>query len=197
MDFKRHLETAWQTTLGSIAPLLVMTLALLAVCAITLGILAPVVMAGYTQSIILLLRERREPRVQDLFAQMNLFLPLLGFGVLVFLAVMIGFLFFVLPGFIIILAVAFCCFYMLPLMTDRHLGVVEAVKESYAMAMRDNLVDHIAVVVIYIGVMAIGGSIFIGALFTQPLATVFLASVYLEKTALPPAPPPPRPAAAA
>jgi hypothetical protein len=201
MDFKKHLEIAWSTTLSHIVALIIVTLVMLVVSSLTFGLLAPVTMAGYIQSIIQLLRERREPKVQDLFSQMNLFLPLLGFGVVVFIAVMIAFMFFVLPGFVLILALAFCCIYTLPLMTDGQLGVVEAVKESYAMARGGNLADHLAVVIITIGIMMVGGSTFlVGALFTHPLATVFLASVYLEKrgrSASPAPPPPPPPSEAA
>ena len=60
MDFKYHLENAWKMTLQYIAPLIFMTLALIAISFITLGILAPVTMAGYMHSILLLVRDRRE-----------------------------------------------------------------------------------------------------------------------------------------
>jgi hypothetical protein len=44
------------------------------------------------------------------------------------------------------------------------------------------ILDHVIVVVLYMGIMAPGGSVFIGFLITCPLANVFLASVYNEKT---------------
>ena len=50
------------------------------------------------------------------------------------------------------------------------------------MAVKDQILDHVVVVVLYMGIMALGGSVFIGFLITCPLATVFLASVYNEKT---------------
>ena len=182
MDFKWHIETAWKQTLSFIVPLLLMTLVMTLVSGLTFGLMGPVTMAGYIQSLLLMIREGREPKVQDIFSQMRLFFPLLGFGVVAFVAIMIGFLVLFLPGFIIMIAVTFCCLYMLPLMTDRGLDVVEAVKESYRMAVNAQILDHVVVVVLYIGVMAIGGSVFIGFLFTCPLANVFLASVYNEKT---------------
>ena len=112
---------------------------------------------------------------------MRLFLPLFGFGILVFIAVIIGFMVFVIPGFLVIIAVSFCCLYMLPLMTDKQLGLVEAIKKSYAMAVRDNISEHIVVAILFLAISGIGGSFFIGFLFTQPLATIFLLSVYGEK----------------
>ena len=121
---------------------------------------------------------------------MNLFLPLLGFGIAVALATIIGFTLFVLPGMIITLAVTFCCIYMLPLMTDRNMGIVDAVKESYAMARRGELVDHVVVVIIFLAITMIGSTVLIGFLFTQPLANLFLLSTYEERIASTPPPAP-------
>jgi hypothetical protein len=195
MDFKRHIETAWNLTLGNVVSLILMTLVMVAVSSLTLGVMAPVTMAGYTQSLLQLIRNGREPRVQDLFTHMNLFLPLLGFGIAVFVATSIGFMMLFLPGIIIIVAITFCCVYMMPLMTDQEMGLVDAVKESYAMSRRGELVDHLVVVVIFMAITMIGGTVFIGVLFTQPLATLFLLSTYEEKISIapPPAPNSPKP----
>jgi hypothetical protein len=181
MDFKHHIETAWNLTLAKIVSLILITLVMVAVSSLTLGILAPVTMAGYTQSLLLLIRHNREPKVQDLFSHMGLFLPLLGFGIVVLIATLIGFALFFLPGLIIIAAVAFFCIYMLPLMTDKKMGLIDAVKESFDMARNGELVDHVVIVIIYTAITMIGGTVFIGVLFTQPLATLFLLSTYEEK----------------
>ena len=115
---------------------------------------------------------------------------LLGFGIAVFVATSIGFMLLFLPGIVVIVAITFCCIYMMPLMTDKQLGIVDAVKESYAMGRRGELVDHVVVVIIFMAITMIGGTVFIGVLFTQPLATLFLLSTYEEKinTTPPPAP---------
>jgi hypothetical protein len=196
MDFKKHLELAWNMTLKHLVILILMTVVSLAVGFFTLGILAPVVMAGFIQSIILMMRESREPRMEDLFSQMRLFLPLLGFSIIVCIAMLVGFLLFVLPGLAILLAVTFGCLYVLPLMTDRRMGLIDAVKTSWNMAVQDSVADHIVTVILFMGLMAVGSSVFIGILFTQPFATVFLVSVYLERISAVPAtgtrtPPPP------
>ncbi len=196
MDFKKHLETAWNETLKHIVNLVLMTLVTLVVSFLTVGFLAPVVMAGFVHSIILLMRDGREPRMEDLFSQMRLFLPLLGFSIAAFIAIFVGFLLFVLPGLAILLAITFGCLYMVPLMTDKRMGLVDAIKASWEMAWSNGVADHIVVVILFVGLMAIGGSVFIGTLFTQPFATLFLVSVYLEKTdtvgaATPQNPPPP------
>lgn len=181
MDFKKHLEIAWNTTLEHIVMLILMTLVMLVVGFFTLGILAPVVMAGFTQAVIELMRNGREPRIDDLFSQMRLFPPLLGFSLVVFLATLVGLFLFVLPGFAVVLVVTFGCLYMVPLMTDKKMGLIDAIKSSWAAAIGDNVADHIVVVILYIGLIAIGSSVFIGTLLTLPFATVFLISVYFEK----------------
>ena len=71
MDFKKHFETAWRLTLKFIVPLILMTLVLFIVSFVTLGILAPVATAGYMQSLLSLLKEGREPKVQDIFSEMS------------------------------------------------------------------------------------------------------------------------------
>ena len=186
MNFKYHLETAWNMTLKFIAPLIFITLVMFLLWFFTVGILAPVTMAGYMHSILLMLRDGREPKIQDLFTQMKLFLPLLGFSILVFIATVIGFMLLVLPGIVISLVISFCCLYMLPLMTDKELGLFEAVKESYTMTTRGVFTDQIVVLILFLGISAAGSAVFIGSLFTQPLATIFLLSVYEEKIKQPP-----------
>jgi hypothetical protein len=153
----------------------------LVVSCLTAGILFPVVMAGFTHAIVRLMRDGREPRIEDLFLQMGLFLPLCGFSIVVFIAVVVGFFLLVLPGLAVVFAVTFGCLYLLPLMTDRNLGLVDAIKTSWKMAFDDSIADHIVVVILFMGLISIGTSIFVGILLTQPFAFVFLISVYLEK----------------
>jgi hypothetical protein len=181
MDFKHHLETAWRLTLKFILPLIFLTLVWLAVSIITLGILAPVTFAGYVHAILLMVRQGREPKLQDIFSQMHLLIPLLGFALVVVILSAIGFMLFVLPGIIIGLGISFICLYMIPLMTDQGLGVVDAVKLSTAMTTQEKPVEHLIVLLIIWAVTAVGSSFLIATLFTQPFATIFLVSVYEEK----------------
>jgi len=181
MDFKSHLKIAWQQTLKYLAPLILMTLVWVIVSTVTLGILALVMMAGYMQSVLQMMRHDRQPQIQDLFSKMNLFLPLLGFSIVAAVVIAIGLKMFVLPGLAIICALAFGCLYMVPLMVDRRLGLVDAVKTSWQLATQDNLADQVVVVILFLGFIAIGSSVFIGTLLTQPFAMVFLVSVYIEK----------------
>ncbi len=189
MDFQKHLETAWRLTLAYVVPLILMTLVMYAVGILTLGILAPVTLAGYMHSILLLLREKREPKIQDIFSRMHLFLPLLAFSVVFVIGFMIGILLLFLPGVVFMLAATFFCIYMIPLMTDGKMGLIDAIKKSASMSLQQPIAENIVVVLLYMGVCFIGNSVFIGFLFTQPFATIFLLSVYEEKTIRPPEPP--------
>lgn len=206
MDFKDLLEKSWKSFTEFLPALIVNTLVLLVVSLFTLGILAPVCTAGYTQSLLRSIRDKRKPEVGDLFSHMNLFLPLLAFFIVAGLAVFIGFLILVLPGIIAGIALYFFCLYLLPLMTDKGLGLIEAVKESSRMALEDPVVEHIAVVAIYIGITALGQVVPFGIIFTMPIATLFMLYAFEEKCgaeqtlpeknkgpapAAPPPPPPP------
>jgi hypothetical protein len=181
MDFKKHFEAAWSLTLKFVIPLVLMTLVLFVVSAITLGILSPVAMAGYMHSILLMVRNGREPKIQDIFSQMRLFFPLLFFAILLFIAITLGYMLFVLPSIVLFGLICFGSLYMLPLMTDRNMGLVSAFKESWRLSLEGRIIDQVVVVLLFLGITFIGSSLFIASLFTQPLATAILLSVYDEK----------------
>ena len=180
MDFKAHLENAWHLTLRYIVSLIILTLAADAIAFISFGILGPVIWAGYFQAIIYLVRNSREPRIQDLFSEMALFIPLLVFGIIVVIVLLIGFSIFFLPGIVMTCVVSFVCLYMIPLMTDKNYGLMDAIKKSFKIVTGDKMVEHIVVTILFVGISAIGSSVAIGWLFTQPFASVFLALVYEE-----------------
>lgn len=182
MDFKDYLERSWKLTLQYIVPLIISTLVMAVASFITFGILFPALYAGYMQSVLLMIRSGREPKIQDLFSELKLFLPLIGFGIVVFIVLLIGFSLFVLPGILLSFALVFGCLYMLPLMTDQQMDIISALKESFSIVTdRDKMLDHFVVALLVMGISTIGGSVFIGWLFTQPLATVLLMLVYEQE----------------
>jgi hypothetical protein len=183
MELKTHLTEAWELTLEFIAPLIVLTLVMFLLWFLSFGILVPVTFAGYIHALLLMIRQGREPKIQDLFSQLNLFLPLLGFGIVVCILSAIGFVFLIFPGIVIPLIITMVCFYMIPLMIDKNLGLFAAIKESFTLAKQGSFLDHFVAVVIFIALIAVGSSVFIGSLFTQPLATIFLLSTYRVKSA--------------
>ncbi|MGD8561369.1 MAG: hypothetical protein PVG03_02495 [Desulfarculaceae bacterium] len=200
MDFNRYFSKAWKLTISNIVSLILLTLVMTILSFLTLGILAPVMLAGYMQAILLMVRQGREPVVGDLFSQMRLFLPLFIFGLVCFFLVFIGLILIVVPGLIIGLAITYYCLYLIPLMTDRRLGLMDAIKQSIAMARQVSFGEHLVLVIIFLGISALGGAVMFGTLFTQPLATVILLLAYNDRVQAgtsgsagqaPPPPPPP------
>lgn len=187
MDFKGHLETAWNTTLQFIVPVILLTLVQIIVIIFSFGILAPITTAGYMQSLLLALREGREPKIGDLFTEMRLFLPLFIFGLLAMIATFIGFALLVIPGFLVVGFLVFATIYMMPLMSDKDMGLMDALKESWRMATKAPISNQIILMVLYLVIMSLGSSIAVAVLFTQPLATFLVLSVYEERLQTPPA----------
>jgi hypothetical protein len=181
MDFKKLIVSSWQHTIQYIGPILLLTFVQLLVIVFSLGILAPVTTAGYIDSLLRVVREQRPPEVRDLFSQMKLFLPLFGFFLLAAIAAFIGFSLLVLPGFIVVGFVAFAAFYLIPLMIDRGLGLFEALRKSWDMALKAPVTDHLIVTIIYVAIMSLGSSLPFAFLITQPLATFIMVGAYLER----------------
>lgn len=200
MDFKKHFETGWQNTLQFIGPVLLLTFVQLIVIIISFGILAPVTTAGYFKSLLLAAREGRTPDIKDLFSEMSLFLPLLGFSIVIVIAIGIGFMFLIVPGFIVSLFVIFASLYLIPLMVDQKLGLIDALKGSWEMAIREPIADQAIITIVYVAILSIGGSIPFAIIVAQPLATFIVLSVYQERVSgsagmkmaqsTPPPPPP-------
>lgn len=184
MNFQKMFEEGWQNTLKFVGPVILLTLVQVVLMVVSFGILAPVLTAGYTQSLLRAKRDGRTPEIGDLFCEMSLFLPLLILGFCMFVAIFIGTMLIVLPGIIIALLITFGCLYIVPLMVDQRMGVIESVKESWAMSVSKPITDQIIIAVVYAGVLSVGGSFFITFLFAQPLATFILLSSYDEKLAL-------------
>ncbi len=184
MNLQNHLERGWKNFIQFIGPALLITFVQIVVTIFSLGILAPVTSAGYVHSLLLAQREGRTPEVRDLFSHMSLFLPLLLFGLAAFVVVIIGFTFLVLPGFAVMLFLAFACLYLLPLMTDEKMDLLSALKESWNMAVMDPIGDHIIITIVYVAIISIGGSLPFVILLAQPLAIFILLSFYQERLAL-------------
>jgi uncharacterized membrane protein len=196
MDFKKLFEVTWQTTLSFIGPMILLTLAYTVVIVFSLGIMAPVTTAGYMRSLLRVLREGRSPELKDLFSEMSLFLPLCLFFLLAMIAISIGFMFLVLPGFLVMGFITFAALYMIPLMLDQRLGVVDALQESWEMAVRDPLMDQVIIVIVYLAITSLGGSVPFGVLITQPFATLLILGAYEKRGGGPlygPMGPPPPP----
>ena len=178
MNFKKMIESTLSQSLKNLAPLIIMTLVFLGVSAISLGLLAPVMLAGYTKSILDMIRTEKEPGPKDVFSQLHLFLPLLLFTLALFIVIALGFFLLFLPGLIIVFAATYFLIYMVPLMVDKSLGLMDACKESVSLVRQTSFMDHLIVVVIYSVIQSLGGSTLLGMIITIPISTIFLMLAY-------------------
>ncbi len=178
MNFKEMIESTFNQSLKNIVPLIITTLVLVGVSVLSFGILAPVMLAGYTKSILNMVRIGREPTPRDVFSQLNLFLPLSLFTLGLVIVIAIGFFLLFLPGLIIVLAVTFYLIYMVPLMVDKKLGLVDAGKKSICLVRQTRFFDHLILVVLYSIVQSLGGSTLLGTMITIPISTIFLMIAY-------------------
>lgn len=183
MNFKEMIESTFKQSLKNIVPLIITTLVLIGVSVVSFGILAPVMLAGYTKSILDMVRIGREPTPKDNFSQLGLFLPLLLFTLVLFIVIGIGFFLLFLPGLMIILAATFYLIYMVPLMVDKNLGLVDAFKESISLVRHTSFFDHLILVVLYLVVQSLGGSTLLGTMITIPISTIFLMIAYDQAVA--------------
>lgn len=195
MDFAKHFELGWRNTVKYIGPAILLTFIQWVATVATLGILGPVTYAGYVRSMLLAQREGREPNVKDLFSEMSLFLPLLVFSIAVLIAIGFGLMLLVIPGFLVSLFIAFACLYVVPIMVDQRLGIWDAVKASWEMAVRKPVADQGIITVVFLALFSIGGTILPVMLIAQPLAIFIMLSVYEKRLTslsevVPPPPPP-------
>lgn len=124
----------------------------------------------------------------DLFSARDQYLPLLGAMLLTGLLVAIGSMLCVIPGFI----VAGLLFFTFPLIIDRKLGVIEAMKASSEMAKPNLLMFTLFAFVVQLIASAGTYACYIGLLATLPLMFTMTAAAYRDcfglegATALPP-----------
>ena len=104
MNFKEMIESTLNQSLKNAVALIIMTLVFVGASVLSLGILAPVMLAGYTKSMLDMIRTGQDPSPKDLFSQMHLFLPLFLFSLVLVIAIAIGLLLLVIPGMILIIA---------------------------------------------------------------------------------------------
>ena len=125
----------------------------------------------------------------DLFSARDQYLPLLGAMLLIGLLVGIGWMVCVIPGFI----VAALLFFTIPLIIDRKLGVIDAMKASSEMTKPNLLMFTLFAFVVHLIASAGTYACYIGLLATVPLLFTMTAAAYRDcfglegATALPPA----------
>jgi len=125
MNFQAYLENTYRIIKAEPVILLLGGLLIQLLNSVTLSILYGPLFGGFMLMAILLLRDEKEPAFNDLFNGFKFFRLLFPYF-FVFLAKLIGFMLFVLPGVLF----ATWWIYVLPLMVDRKIGFGEAMRIS-------------------------------------------------------------------
>ena len=113
---------------------------------------------------------------RDLFSAGDCFVPLLGETILVGLAVFIGSMFCIIPGFV----AAGLLMFAAPLTVERKMGVIEAMKASYEMTKQNILIFTLFAFIIQLIVSAGTYLCYIGVLATYPLMFTMAAVAYRD-----------------
>lgn len=146
---------------------------------LTLFILTGPLQAGFMMMILHSLKSEEKPKFDDLFKYLNRFSSLLiGFFVPAICSI-IGLFFLVFPGIIIFTI----WMYVLLLIVDKDLDVVDALKESYNLVINNNIWKHIILILIVIAIPLIVGCQqgplgLILAILAYPLVTGLIVSAY-------------------
>lgn len=120
----------------------------------------------------------------DIFGGGRYFLSILGAQLLTGLAIVIGYIFLIVPGVILALGLAFT----IPLIVDKNLGTIDAMKESWRIT--DGHKGSIFVFGLLIAGLLLLGMIpcCLGLFVVGPLAAIAHAFIYLRLTGQPTAP---------
>jgi hypothetical protein len=125
MNFQRYLENTYRIIKAEPLILILGGLLIQLLNSVTLSFLCGPLFGGYMLMVILLLRDGKKPKFNDLFNGFQ-FIRLLFPYFFILLAKVIGFMLFVVPGVLF----ATWWIYVLPLMVDRKIGFGEAMRIS-------------------------------------------------------------------
>lgn len=186
MDFQRHLENCYRLLREH--PLLLIGGGLLVqvLTALSLGILAGPLVGGFLLMLIGYYREDRPPQFNDLFAGLQRFPQLFPFFFLILL-VLLGYVFFLIPGVIF----TTWWLYTLPLMADRRLSLAHAMRASRRKVRERGFFMHLVFLFMITVIPSLVINIVAAVIqplevlqfFLFPLQCSLLASLYLEQFA--------------
>lgn len=184
MNFQAYIEDAYRIVKEEPITLILGGLLVHLLTAFSLGILAGPLMGGYILLIILYLREDRKPFFNDIFSGLKQFIELFPYF-LVLLLIFLGLMLMIVPGLIF----ATWWLYVLPLMVDRKMPVIDAMRVSRSKVSETGFLMHL-VFLLLISVIPIMLVDFVSAIlpFAQllkillpPLQIGCLASLYIDQ----------------
>ena len=184
MNFQGYLENTYRIIKAEPVILLLGGLLIQLLNSVTLSILYGPLLGGYMLMAILLLRDEKKPAFNDLFNGFQFFRLLFPYF-FVFLAKLIGFMLFVLPGVLF----ATWWIYVLPLMVDRKIGFGEAMRISsdkvsetgFFMHMVFLLLVYVIPVIVLQILVSLLPFLMVLTLLLMPFQVGCMASLYIDQ----------------
>jgi len=144
------------------------------------GVIAALFFVGLDfgfKTIALDIYDKNSSKVEKLWSRFNLVFTGLIAWVLYCVMVWLGFMCFIIPGFIVLLRFAFFPFFII----DKNLGVIDSLKKSYEVT-HDHFWEIFAFWVIIKIILYVGYLTYLGIILTWPLSTLAYAYVYRQLT---------------
>ena len=146
MNFQAYLENTYRIIKEEPLILILGGLIVQLLTLVTLGFLAGPFVGGYTLLVILYLRENKKPVFNDIFSGLQQFTNLFPYFI-VLLFIFLGLILFIIPGLIF----ATWWLYVLPLMVDRRMSFMEAMRLSMSTVNEKGFLMHfVFVLLIYV-----------------------------------------------
>lgn len=171
IDISNVLTNAGRTFVGDIVVLILAALVAGLLSVATLGILAGPLYAGLYGMVIARCKEGKKPEVGDVFSELGRFWAF--FGATLLLLLLIGLACITIIGGILLATI---WIYVFPLMVDRKIGVIAAMRMSKAMVTRAGFWEHLALVLLLLVIGTIGGGPI--ALLTVPFTVAAVVVAY-------------------
>lgn len=139
-------------------------------------LLAGAVTIGYSKFLLNVVN-KRNAKFMDLFSGFNIYLKTLGLYIITMVSIVVGMVFFIIPGIIIALAFAMAPYI---LVEDNSKGIIEVLKESCEM-MKGNKWEYLILEMSFILWLLLGVITFgVGLLWVMPYIHLTDANYYME-----------------
>lgn len=178
MDIGKYITDSWNIYIKNFFSILIslIIVGILSVC--TIGILAVPLSMGFMMMFVKVKRGQ-EIQVNDVFAYINKFLPLLLGAIVLYIIIIIGFILIIIPGLIF----AAWWMYTFLYMVDKNMGFGDAMKASKQLVSSKGILMHILFLIVCGFIGGIGSAIFgIGQLLTLPIGLGALALAYEDES---------------
>jgi hypothetical protein len=176
LDIGTAIGRGWKQYIREIVPLTVQSIIMTLLGLVTLGILFPVLGAGFLKSVLQNFREGRTPLIEDVFGCFDRFWTLLWAFCLMLLCITLGFILIV-PG--IYLSVIWMYTFMV-ILDNPGISAIEAMKKSSLLVRTHSFWAHFVGMLIVTVILSVVAVIPLAVFLATPFVLVCMAHMYLQ-----------------